>query len=147
MGCRTNNLKHNCGSSKQNARCTFYEADLAKFSKLEDCVTLEETTEELYETVQKIKDSIDLSELGKDCLDYSEFQQDETLNVSDVLMTFENEICDIKAKKEVNNGIDISKLDFKCLLDPCNNVTDTQEKLIQLLINEICDLKQQINNN
>lgn len=145
MGCRTNNLKHNCGSSKQNARCTFYEGDLAEFSELKECITIEETTEELYEAVQEIKDSIDLSELGKDCLDYSEFQQGKELQVSEVLMTFENEICDLKEKKvEGGSNIDFNKLDFKCLTDPCNNVIDTEQKIIQLLIDEICQLKAQI---
>lgn len=145
MGCRDNKLKYNCGSSKQNARCTFYEGDLPEFSKLEDCVTIEETTEEIYEKVQEIKDSLDLSDLGKDCLDYSEFQQGKELQINEVLMTFENEICDLKEKKpDGSTSVDISKLDLDCLVDPCNNIIDTQQKLIQLLINEICDLKAQI---
>lgn len=138
MGCRDNKLKYNCGSLKQNARCTFYEGDLAEFSELEDCITIEETTEELYETVQEIKDSLDLSELGKDCLDYTEFQQGKELKISEVLMTFENEICDLKEKKDTGSKLDISKLNLRCLVDPCNNTIDTEEKLLQLIIDKIC---------
>lgn len=143
MGCRDNNLKYNCGNQKQNARCTFYEGDLPEFSELEECVTLEETTEEIYETVQIIKDSIDLSELGTDCIDFSEYKTEKDLKVSEAFMAVENAFCDLKEKKESGYKFDISKIDLKCLVDPCNNVIDTQEKLIQLMIDTLCELKNQ----
>lgn len=143
MGCRENKLKYNCGNQKQNARCTFYEGDLPKFSELEDCVTIEETTEEIYESVQEIKDSIDLSELGTDCIDFSEYKEGKALKVLEAFMAVENAICDLKESKQSNNGFDISKIDLKCLVDPCNNTIDTQEKLMQLIINTICELKNQ----
>ena len=64
-GCRNNKIKCNCGTH-QNARCVYYDAYLPKYSKLdEDCVNINETTEELYENQEKILDSIDLTLYNK----------------------------------------------------------------------------------
>lgn len=144
--CRSDKPKYNCGI-KQNARCIYYEGDLPEFSELEDCVTLEETTEEIYTNLNEIKDSIDLSKLGKECINYSEFQEDEKLKVNEVMLTFEKEICDLKNNiTDSSCCIDLNKIDFKCLIDPCNNSIDTQLKLIQIMIDKICELEQRIIN-
>lgn len=145
--CRDTNLKYNCGDKRQNARCVLYEGYIPNYSKLldEDCITLEETTEELYENQEKILDSIDLVKLGKECIDYSEFQENDSLKVKEAFLTFEKEICELKNKKNEDSCcIDLSKIDFKCLSDPCNNVIDSQLKLIQALIDKVCNLEQRI---
>ena len=144
-GCRNNKIKCNCGT-RQNARCVYYDGYLPKYSKLdEDCVNIEETTEELYENQEKILDSIDLVKLGKECIDYSEFQENDSLKVKEAFLTFEKEICELKNKKNENSCyIDLSKIDFKCLSDPCNNIIDSQLKLIQALIDKVCNLEQRI---
>ena len=146
-GCRNNKIKCNCGTH-QNARCVYYDAYLPKYSKLdEDCVNINETTEELYENQEKILDSIDLVKLGKKCIDYSEFQEDDSLKVNEAFLTFEKEICELKNKKNDDSySIDLDKIDFKCLSDPCNNEITSLENLIQVLINEVCSLKNQIEN-
>ena len=136
--CRNNNLKYNCGS-KTNARCVGYDGYLPEYSKLEDCVTIEETTEELYENQEKIYESIDLSNLGKNCITYN--KKDEKLKVKEALFTIETEICKLKNQDEESNAIDISKLDLKCLKDPCNNNINNINQLLQVLINEVCTLK------
>lgn len=140
--CRDTNLKYNCGDKRQNARCVLYEGYIPNYSKLldEDCITLEETTEELYKNQEEILKSIDTSKLGKKCLDYSEFQEDDSLKVNEALLTIEEEICDLKNK--LNSGSDESlELDFKCLTGVCNNEIDSLKDLLQILINEICNLK------
>ena len=146
-GCRNNKIKCNCGT-RQNARCVYYDAYLPKYSKLdEDCVNINETTEELYENQEKILDSIDLVKLGKKCIDYSEFQEDDSLKVNEAFLTFEKEICELKNKKNDDSySIDLDKIDFKCLSDPCNNEITSLENLIQVLINEVCNLKNQMEN-
>lgn len=146
-GCRNNKIKCNCGTH-QNARCVYYDAYLPKYSKLdEDCVNINETTEELYENQEKILDSIDLVKLGKKCIDYSEFQEDDSLKVNEAFLTFEKEICELKNKKNDDSySIDLDKIDFKCLSDPCNNEITSLENLIQVLINEVCNLKNQMEN-
>ena len=144
-GCRNNKIKCNCGTH-QNARCVYYDAYLPKYSKLdEDCVNINETTEELYENQEKILDSIDLVELGKKCIDYSEFQEEDFLKVKEAFLTFENEICELKSKIS-SNSEDSLELDFKCLTNPCNNEINSLKDLLQVLINEVCNLKNQIKN-
>ena len=145
--CRDTNLKYNCGDRRQNARCVLYEGYIPNYSKLidEDCITLEETTEELYKNQEEILKSIDTSKLGKECIDYSEFQENDSLKVKEAFLTFEKEICELKNKKNENSCcIDLSKIDFKCLSDPCNNIIDSQLKLIQALIDKVCNLEQRI---
>ena len=39
-----------------------------------------------------------------------------------------------------------TKLDFKCLTNPCNNEINSLRDLLQVLINEVCSLKNQIEN-
>ena len=107
-GCRNNKIKCNCGTH-QNARCVYYDAYLPKYSKLdEDCVNIDETTGELYENQEKILDSIDLVKLGKKCIDYSEFQEEGSLKVKEAFLTLENEICELKNKKNGERRIVIS---------------------------------------
>lgn len=43
--------------------CVQYELELPEFSELTDCVTIEETTEELYNLVGEIKDLLNFTSL------------------------------------------------------------------------------------
>lgn len=144
--CRNDKPKCNCGE-KQFAVCVYYNGYLPEYSELEEgCVTLEETTEELYENQEKILDSIDLSKLGKNCIDYSEFQEGEELKVREALLAIETKFCELEdsGNDEESCCLDITKLDLKCLEDACDNQIDTQLKLIQALIDKVCNLEQQI---
>ena len=143
-GCRNNKIKCNCGT-RQNARCVYYNGYLPKHSKLDgDCVNIDEITEEVYENQEKILDSIDLVKLGKKCIDYSEFQEGDSLKVNEAFLTFEKEICELKNKKNDDSCcIDLDKIDFKSLSDPCNNEITSLENLMQVLINEVYNLKNQ----
>lgn len=143
--CRDNKLKYNCGT-RHNARCVSYDGNLPEFSELEDCVTIEETTEELYDNLQEIKDSIDLSELGKKCINYSDYKKDKDLKVKEAFLAIENQICLLKENNENDCCIDIEKLDLKCLVDPCDNPINNQTQLIQIMINQMCELKTLITN-
>lgn len=143
--CRDTNLKYNCGDKRQNARCVLYEGYIPNYSKLldEDCITLEETTEELYKNQEEILKSIDTSKLGKKCLDYSEFQEDDSLKVNEALLTIEKEICNLKKITDDNDDSSL-ELDFKCLVDPCNNTITSLNQLFQIMIDKICNLEQRI---
>lgn len=141
--CRNNKIKCNCGT-RQNARCVYYDGYLPKYSKLdEECVNIDETTEELYQNQEKILNSIDLTKLGEKCVDYSEFQEDEVLKVNEALLTIEKEICNLKniTKDNDNSPLD---LDFKCLVDPCDNTISSLNQLLQIIIDNICNLKQRV---
>lgn len=147
MKCNNNKLKHNCGI-KTPSRCVFYDLDLPEFSKLNilnDCITIEETTEDLYNLTDLVLSSIDTKDLGKQCLTYEVSQNkykpsENIIFIKDVLLKFEEEICSLKNNNKTEVDI-IKNLDFKCLQGPCDNNIDSLETLLQVLINEICNLK------
>ena len=147
MKCNNNKLKHNCGI-KTPSRCVFYDLDLPEFSKLNilnDCITIEETTEDLYNLTDLILSSIDTKELGKQCLKYKVSKNkykpsEDIIFIKDILLKFEEEICSLKNNNKTEVDI-IKNLDFKCLQGPCDNNIDSLETLLQVLINEICNLK------
>lgn len=147
MKCNNNKLKHNCGI-KTPSRCVFYDLDLPEFSKLNilnDCITIEETTEDLYNLTDLVLSSIDTKDLGKQCLTYKVSQNkykpsENIIFIKDVLLKFEEEICSLKNNNKTEVDI-IKNLDFKCLQGPCDNNIDSLETLLQVLINEICNLK------
>lgn len=145
MGCCDNtNKKFNCGK-KHQASCTFYKEELPKYSELEKgCVTLEETTTELYKHQDRILKSIDTSDLGKECLEYPtvEIDDEDVILIKDVLLVMEEKICLIlDANEEPDTSLE---LDFKCLADPCEGQITSLNGLLQVLINEVCTLKQQV---
>jgi hypothetical protein len=88
-----NKVKHTC-SEKNYATCVYYELEVPDFSSLvdQDCITLEETTEDQYNILEGIKSEIDLSALGQDCINYGINPK----TVKSVLLKYEQEICDLK---------------------------------------------------
>lgn len=147
MKCNNNKLKHTCGI-KTPSRCVFYDLELPEFSKLNilnDCITIEETTDDLYNLTDLILSSIDTKDLGKQCLNYKVSQNkykpsENIIFIKDILLKFEEEICSLKNNNKTEVDI-IKNLDFKCLQDPCNNDINSLETLLQVIINEICNLK------
>lgn len=53
---------------KVDANCVQYDNILPSFSALDSCVTIAETTGELYNLVGQLKEDIDLSQLDNECL-------------------------------------------------------------------------------
>lgn len=146
MGCCDDtNKKFNCGKKQQSA-CVFYKKELPKYSELETgCASIEETTEELYKNQANILKSIDTKDLGKNCLDYPtvEIDDKDVILVKDVLKTLETQICNIM---NADDNDDSLELDFKCLVSPCGSQINSLKDLLQTLINEICEIKDQLNN-
>lgn len=133
-------IKHTCGG-KSNARCVYYDSELPDFSKLKDemCVTIEETTEELYKLIKEIKDGSDLKDLGASCITYGVDKSKLTLAVA--LKVLEKQICDLKngtTGGSNSNGVDISKLNLKCLKSPCDTGIRSLQELLQAIIDKIC---------
>ena len=88
------NIKKTCGG-RQEASCTFYDPQLPEFSKIEeDCVTLEDTTEDTYVLITEIKEEINLENLGGNCLTYS--LTEGKIIVKEALLKQETEICELK---------------------------------------------------
>jgi hypothetical protein len=135
-----NKIKHMCGE-KTYATCTYYELEVPAFSELldQDCITIEETTADLYEAVGGVKSEIDLSSLGNDCLTYV---QEEGQNiVKNVLLKYEQEICDLKSKvsylenEAICDKIITDCVDLSGIVDACNEQISTLGELLQYLVN------------
>ena len=135
-------VKHTCTGSIQYALCTSYETDLPEFSELE-CPSIEETTEELYNLVGEIKEQTDLSELGEKCLEYL-LDENDKIVVKNVLLKFEEEICNLKEKVNLLETTDICNksivpcsLDFGDLVDTCGNQPITLAETLQLILDNL----------
>ena len=143
MACRDDSRKYNC-IDKKNSICVTYDGYLPDYSELIDkCPTIEETTTELYEWQERILEAIDLTDLGEKCINYNPFKEDEDLKVKEAFLAIESEFCKLKdIVSEVKPSI--SDFDLKCLVEPCGDDIDSDKKLIQILINEICLLKEKV---
>ena len=136
-----NRVKQTCGSTNY-ATCISYETELPTFSELEDCVDLDQTTTELYSLVGGIKEEIDLSELGENCLEYLTDENDKII-VKNVLLKFEEKICELEEKintLETTAVCDLSisscNIDWGTLADQCGEQPQTLAQAIQLLANQ-----------
>lgn len=135
-----NKIKNMCGE-KTYATCTYYELEVPAFSNLigQDCITIEETTEDIYEAVGGIKSEIDLSDLGNDCLTYV-LEEDGKKIVKNVLIKYEEEICNLKDKvtqlenEAICNKIITDCVDLTGIVDACNSPINTLGELLQYLL-------------
>lgn len=132
-----NKVKHTCGDLKNYATCIQYELELPTFSELEGCVTLEETTEELYNLVGEIKEDINLVGLGNGCLTYADKKP------KTVILKLEQEICLLKARvleleqRPLCNLPLSDCVDTSGLTDPCGDEVNTFGQLLQILVNNV----------
>lgn len=143
------NPKDNC--VRQEATCTFYGGYISQDSELinSDCVTIEETTEDIYKTIDSIKEDSDLSSLGQDCFSYNEADPGKP-TILEVSKVFESEICKLKDfnSKQVESicelPIEDCGLDLRTLVDSCNTIPETFSDILQVLIDEIQTLKSKV---
>ena len=136
-------IKHTCGSIVF-ADCTSYEGILPEFSELE-CPSIEETTEELYNLVGEIKEETDLSELGNSCLEYL-LDENDKIVVKNVLLKFEEEICNLKEKLELVKNRQICSIpiteclpDLGCLALPCDTSIVTLGDWMLAVQTKLCE--------
>jgi hypothetical protein len=131
-----NKIKHTC-AEKNYATCIYYELEVPDFSSLvgEDCITLEETTEDQYNLIGGIKSEIDLSALGQDCINYGINPK----TVKSVLLKHEQEICDLKARVETLEttaicDINITECGLNLPDNPCGGTFSTLGELLGYLL-------------
>ena len=142
--------KHTCGDRSSNASCVFYDLNIPPFSKLSDneCVTVEETTSDLYNLVSWLRESINIENLDirdldlQSVLDSYEPTKQRYL-VKDVLEGIISQVDDIKKLAESNDTNSGLELDFKCLVSSCGAPITSLKDLLQALIDEVCNLKNQ----
>jgi polyhydroxyalkanoate synthesis regulator phasin len=88
MSC-TGKIKNNC--RKVNSSCVSYENEVPEFSDLyeEGCLSIEETTEDLYNLIGDIKEELDFESLRNGCITYPS----DELKILDVLTAMQDFIC------------------------------------------------------
>lgn len=130
-----------CGT-KNYAPCIYYELDLPDFSRIEkDCISLEDTTSEIYDFIKDIKEQLDLSDLGNDCLSYTLDSEDRVV-VKNALKKIEEKYCELENKVTELENINICDMpisdciDLGTLVDQCDTAPTTWGQLIQLLVNQ-----------
>ena len=139
MNCH-NRLKHTCGSTNY-ATCIQYESSVNTDSQYDenDCLSIEETTQDIYNQLE----NLDLSALGELCLTY--VQEDNKNIVKNVLLKFEEEICNLKEELETVKNRPLCEMplgdcvDTKCLVDACNENISTVGQLLQALVDINCE--------
>ena len=140
-----NKPKNTCGDRKSNARCVFYDIDVPSYSKLdeEDCITIEETTEDLYKLVSWIRQSIGTSNFDAECLEIEKVPDTYVKNnnrflLVDIVKELVKKQC--TESESTNNDINnvLANLDYKCLVDECGVKPGNLKDFFQLLINYTC---------
>ena len=135
-----NNRKYSCGD-KMSSICTMYEGELPNWSELNNelCVTIEETTEELYKQVSEIKEDLDTSNLGEACLQYP---NNENTKQKDVNLVFEKTLCDLLGiVKDSSNSILACDLNYEGLVEECDDIPKNFCQFAQFILDELKKLK------
>ena len=127
MGC--SKIKETC-FDKHYATCVYYELDLPEISSItEGCVTLEDTTEDLYNIVTDLNTSLGLEE-GEIVGELIDVQAERITELEAQVESLEKQsFCDLP--------IDSCNLDLQDLVDICGEQPTTVGELLQIIINQI----------
>lgn len=128
-----NKISHTCGE-KTFLVCSEYEGTVNTDSSLieESCLNGQEVVQDIYNQLE----NLDLSALGELCLTY--VQENNKNIVKNVLLKFEEEICNLKEELELVKNRQICDIpiteclpNLDCLTDACdNNITTLGEWML-----------------
>ena len=141
MNCH-NKIKHTCSTTNYST-CVHYEGSVNTDSELvnETCLDLEQTTQDIYNQLE----NLDLSALGELCLSY--VQENNKNIVKNVLLKFEEEICNLKEELEIVKNRQICDIPitecfpngFDCLIGDCDNSIVTLKDWMLAMQTRICE--------
>ena len=141
MNCH-NKIKHTCSSTNYST-CIHYEGSVNTNSELvnETCLDIEQTTQDIYNQLE----NLDLSALGELCLSY--VQENNKNIVKNVLLKFEEEICNLKEELEIVKNRQICDIPitecfpngFDCLIGDCDNSIVTLKDWMLAMQTRICE--------
>ena len=141
MNCH-NKIKHTC-SSTNYATCIHTEGEVNTDSELfeVECTNLQENLDDIYNQLG----NLDLSALGELCLSY--VQEDNKNIVKNVLLKFEEEICNLKEELEIVKNRQICDIPitecfpngFDCLIGDCDNSIVTLKDWMLAMQTRICE--------
>ena len=137
-----NKIKHTC-SSTNYATCIQTEGEVNTDSELfeVECMNLQENLDDIYNQLE----NLDLSALGELCLTY--VQEDNKNIVKNVLLKFEEEICNLKEELEIVKNRQICDIPitecfpngFDCLIGDCDNSIVTLKDWMLAMQTRICE--------
>ena len=137
-----NKIKHTCGE-RTYLICAEYEGNVNTDSSLVDvdCKNGEEVIQDIYNQL----DNLDLSELGELCLEYT--QESGKNIVKNVLLKFEEEICNLKEELELVKNRQICSIPiteclpngFDCLALPCDTSITTLGDWMLAVQTKLCE--------
>ena len=138
MNCH-NKIKHTC-SSTNYATCIQTEGEVNTDSELfeVECTNLQENLDDIYNQLE----NLDLSALGELCLSY--VQENNKNIVKNVLLKFEEKICELENRVEELETVDICNqsitscnLDFGLLTNQCETQPTTLAETLQLILDNL----------
>ena len=134
-----NKISHTCGE-RTYLICSEYEGTVNSDSSLleESCLNGQEVVQDIYNQLE----NLDLSALGELCLTY--VQEDNKNIVKNVLLKFEEKICELEEKiteletvNICNQNIVPCNLDFGSLTTECGDQPTTLAEAIQLILDTL----------
>jgi hypothetical protein len=141
---------------KIQAICTQYKGTVSENSELkdEDCLTIEETTQDIYNIIDIIMKVIDLSDIEYKCLDDIEFEDDENPTLKEILDKLIREICLLKESSNNNPVVNPCEIDLSscginpsCLdNDPCTGGFSTLPEVLNSIITKLCAIQNKVEN-
>lgn len=137
-----NRISHTCGE-RTYLICSEYEGSVNSDSSLieESCLNGQEVVQDIYNQLE----NLDLSALGELCLTY--VQEDNKNIVKNVLLKFEEEICNLKEELETVKNRQICDIPiteclpngFDCLIGDCDNSIVTLKDWMLAMQTKICE--------
>lgn len=134
-----NKIKKTCTDSTF-ATCVDYEGDLGQNTKItSDCVTLHQTTEDVYSLIDEILENTDLTGIGEDCLIYAgEKTFKKIINrYEQEICTLKDEVKDLKETDLCNRSITECGLELGALVDLCGYIPATLGELLQVILTKL----------
>jgi len=135
--------KNTCGR-KHNSLCVQYDGYISEHSELNDesCISIEETTEDLYHITDNIYSDIYLGNLSNSCINYDEDEY-RNVKVNEAIVKHRDILCELLEKDKEVNEINISdwNLNTDCLVidGGCRNEYSLRD-VIQSLIDKVCSI-------
>ena len=137
-----NKISHTCGE-RTYLICSEYEGSVNSDSSLieESCLNGQEVVQDIYNQLE----NLDLSALGELCLSY--VQENNKNIVKNVLLKFEEEICNLKEELELVKNRQICDIpiteclpNLDCLTDACDNNITTLGEWMLAVQTKICEI-------
>jgi hypothetical protein len=137
-----NRISHTCGQ-RTYLVCSEYEGTVNSDSSLveESCLNGQEVVQDIYNQLE----NLDLSALGELCLTY--VQENNKNIVKNVLLKFEEEICNLKEELETVKNRQICDIPiteclpngFDCIIGDCDNSIVTLKDWMLAMQTRICE--------